>query len=138
MACGERVYKKLDQAKKAFEKLRAVPKLRIEREILYEVSAKRFEYTYEVLWKAVRLFLLEEKGLECNSPMDCFKALYSVGLVDEETSKSLPGIVRMRNRIVHIYDFSLAEEVYMFIKETVIPSFERILRRIEEECKRSE
>ena len=75
MACGERVLKKLDQARRAFEKLKAVPDLRVEREILYEVSAKRFEYTYEVLWKTVRLFLLEEKGLECNSPMDCFKAL---------------------------------------------------------------
>ncbi len=74
MACGERVLKKLDQARRAFEKLKAVPDLRVEREILYEISAKRFEYTYEVLWKAVRLFLLEEKGLECNSPMDCFKA----------------------------------------------------------------
>jgi len=49
---------------------------KLEKEILYEVAAKRFEYTYESLWKLLRLYLLELKGLECNSPMDCFKTFY--------------------------------------------------------------
>ncbi len=105
------------------------------KEILYEVSAKRFEYTYESLWKTIRLFLLEEKGIECNSPMDCFKSLYAVGLIDERYSEEIPRIVRMRNRVVHIYDFSLAEEVFVFVKDKVIPTFEAIIGRIRESCK---
>ncbi|WP_274542096.1 hypothetical protein [Hydrogenivirga caldilitoris] len=40
--------------------LKEVPALEgsLEKKILYEVSAKRFEYNYEVLWKTARLFLL--------------------------------------------------------------------------------
>jgi len=85
MACGERLLKKLDQTERAFMNLREVPALEnsLEKKILYEVSAKRFEYTYEVLWKTARLFLLEQKGVECNTPMDCFKGLYSAGLIEE-------------------------------------------------------
>ncbi len=125
------------QTEKAFKKLKEVESLRgfLPEEILYEVCAKRFEYTYESLWKSVRLFLLEQKGLECNSPMDCFKGLYSVGLIDESYSEILPKVVRMRNRVVHIYDFSVAEEVYRFIVEEVVPSFEKIIKSLKEECK---
>lgn len=102
--------------------------------MLYEVAAKRFEYTYESLWKTVRLFLLEEKGVECNSPMDCFKALYAVGLVDEKYSEELPRIVKMRNRVAYIYDFSLAEEVFLFVRNRVVPAFEDIIRKLREAC----
>ena len=104
-------------------------------EILYEVTAKRFEYTYEVLWKTARLFLLEEKGIECNSPMDCFKSLYSVGLIDEKCSEDIPKIVRMRNSIVHIYDFSLAEDLFKFVKDKVIPVFGGIVKTLRENCR---
>ncbi len=136
MACGERLLKKLDQTERAFQKLKGVRELEstLPREVLYEVSAKRFEYTYESLWKTIRLFLLEEKGIECNSPMDCFKSLYSVGLIDDEYSAHIPRIVRMRNNIVHIYDFSLAEEVFKFVVERVIPAFENIILNLKGEC----
>lgn len=119
MACGERVSKKLAQTERALKKLKELGGLEseLDREILHEVAAKRFEYTYESLWKTARLFLLENKGLECNSPMDCFKALYAVGMVGEPFSNSLPSVVRMRYSIVHIYDFSVAQEVYEFSKE---------------------
>ncbi len=105
------------------------------REILYEVTAKRFEYTYESLWKTIRLFLLEGKGIECNSPMDCFKSLYSVGLIDDKYSEDIPRIVRMRNNVVHIYDFSLAEDVFKFVVKKVIPAFENIIHNLNEACK---
>lgn len=102
--------------------------------MLYEVAAKRFEYTYESLWKTVRLFLLEEKGVECNSPMDCFKSLYAVGLIDEKHPEEIPRIVRMRNRVLHICDFSLAEEVFLFAKGRVVPVFEDMIRKLREAC----
>jgi len=105
-------------------------------EVLYEVAAKRFEYTYESLWKTARLFLLEEKGIECNSPMDCFKSLYSVGLIDESFSEDIPRIVRMRNSVVYIYDFSLAKDVYSFVDEVVIPAFENVISNLREACGR--
>ncbi len=136
MACGERVLKKLAQAERALSKLKEIKELegKLDEEILYEVSAKRFEYTYEAIWKTARLYLLEEKGLECNSPMDCFKSLYSVGLISDSKAQNLPSIVRKRNEVVHIYDFSIAQDVYLFVKERVLPVFEEIVLRLKTEC----
>jgi len=137
MACGKRVLEKLAQTERAFKKLKEVEGLqnKLDKDILYELAAKRFEYTYESLWKTIRLFLLEEKGLECNSPMDCFKALYSVGFINEDVAEVVPRIVRMRNHIVHIYDFSVAQDTFYFIRDRVVPVFEHILGKLKENCR---
>lgn len=90
------------------------------------------------MWKTARLFLLEQKGVECNTPMDCFKGLYSAGLIDKRFESIIPKIVRFRNQIVHIYDFSLAEYVYDFIVRTVIEAFEHIIRKLRRACEERE
>jgi uncharacterized protein YutE (UPF0331/DUF86 family) len=139
MACGERLLKKLAQAGRAYEKLKRIEELegRLEEEVLYEVSVKRFEYTYESLWKTVRLFLIELKGLECNSPVDCFRTLYAVGLKGEEETKELMKTIRLRNELMHVYDFSTAESSYSYIKQVVVPLFGKVLERLGQECEKS-
>lgn len=137
MECSPRLKKKLQQTLKAFKRLREIEDYegKLEKEILYEVAAKRFEYTYESLWKLLRLYLLELKGLECNSPMDCFKTFYQIGVLGEQEGALLPKVVRKRNEIVHIYDFELAEDVYDFIVRRAVPLFEKILKVVEKDCK---
>jgi nucleotidyltransferase substrate binding protein (TIGR01987 family) len=136
MACGERVLKKLDQSKKAFGKLKEIDKLKekLEDEILYEVSAKRFEYTFESLWKTIKTFLINEKGIECNSPMDCFKQFYKVMELPERFEEKIPKAVRFRNEIVHIYDYHRAEFIYNNLEQIVIPLFEEIIKKIDNYC----
>ena len=136
MECSPRLKKKLQQTLKAFKRLREIENYegQLEKEILYEVAAKRFEYTYESLWKLLRLYLLELKGLECNSPMDCFKTFYQIGVLGEQEGALLPKVVRKRNEIVHIYDFELAEDVYDFIVRRAVPLFEKILKVVKKDC----
>jgi len=136
MECSQRLIRKLRQTLRAFNRLKEIKNYEgyLEREILYEVAAKRFEYTFESLWKLLRLYLLELKGLECNSPMDCFKTFYQLGVLGEEEGKLIPKVVRKRNEIVHIYDFLLAEDIYRFILSEVIPLFEKILKVVEKDC----
>ncbi|MEJ5339685.1 MAG: nucleotidyltransferase substrate binding protein [Aquificaceae bacterium] len=140
MACGERLLKKLVQTEKALKKLEGVRALeeRLEEELLYEVATKRFEYTFESLWKTIRLFLLEKKGLECNSPMDCLKGFYSVGLLSREVAEKIAKTVRLRNEVVHIYDFSLAGRAYVDINSTALPLFRAVVERIKEECQKED
>ncbi|RME09431.1 MAG: hypothetical protein D6804_05880 [Aquificota bacterium] len=140
MACGERLLKKLAQTEKALKKLEGVRALeeRLEEELLYEVATKRFEYTFESLWKTIRLFLLEKKGLECNSPMDCLKGFYSVGLLSREVAEKIAKTVRLRNEVVHIYDFSLGERAYVDINSTALPLFRAVVERIKEECQKED
>jgi len=138
MACGERVLRKIAQSEKAFSKLKEINKLenQLEKEILYEVAAKRFEYTFESLWKTVKLFLQEQKGIECNSPMDCFKWIYKSMNLSSAYEDKIPKTVRFRNELVHIYDYETAEFIYYNLEEIVIPLFEEILDKIKSECKK--
>ena len=140
MECSQRLLRKLRQTLRAFNRLKEIKNYEgyLEREILYEVAAKRFEYTFESLWKLLRLYLLELKGLECNSPMDCFKTFYQLGVLGEKEGKLIPKVVRKRNEIVHIYDFLLAEDIYRFILSEVIPLFEKILKVVEKDCENLE
>ena len=126
MACEEKLKKKIFDLRKAYTKLKNIKNLSLGKEILFEVAAKRFEYTYEILWRSLKLFLLELKGVECFTPMDCFKTAYMINLIPEEYEKVVPEIVRKRNEIVHIYDFETAEEV-----------FGEIVGNLEKECKES-
>ena len=140
MECSQRLIRKLRQTLRAFNRLKEIKNYEgyLEREILYEVAAKRFEYTFESLWKLLRLYLLELKGLECNSPMDCFKTFYQLGVLGEEEGKLIPKVVRKRNEIVHICDFLFAEDIYRFILSEVIPLFEKILKVVEKDCENLE
>ena len=140
MECSQRLIRKLRQTLRAFNRLKEIKNYEgyLEREILYEVAAKRFEYTFASLWKLLRLYLLELKGLECNSPMDCFKTFYQLGVLGEEEGKLILKVVRKRNEIVHICDFLLAEDIYRFILSEVIPLFEKILKVVEKDCENLE
>ena len=61
MACEEKLKKKIFDLRKAYTKLKNIKNLSLGKEILFEVAAKRFEYTYEILWRSLKLFLLELK-----------------------------------------------------------------------------
>jgi nucleotidyltransferase substrate binding protein (TIGR01987 family) len=44
---------------------------------------QRFEFTFELLWKTLRLFLLQE-GISIRSPKEAHKETYRFGLIDNE------------------------------------------------------
>lgn len=61
---------------------------------------QRFEFTFELFWKSLRLILLHE-GFECRSPRSCIKEAYRVGfVVDGEIYLDM---LDDRNRTSHIY-----------------------------------
>lgn len=133
MAYRQRLDKKFKDFQRALNKILELPQMDLEKEILYEVTAKRLEYTFEILWKLTKL-LLEAKGLLCYSPLECFKALYQEGLIDEKLYKDLVHLTRMRNTIVHVYDFSTAEYIYIYtikeLKELLVNIREVLAREI--------
>ena len=90
--------------------------LKIPREIAVEVLSKRFEYTYEAMWKAVKE-ALRERGIECNSPRSCFRELLKEGIVPYSYEEILYKMVELRNTLVHIYSQEQAEEIYGKIRE---------------------
>lgn len=120
MAYSEKLKQKLANLERAFSKLHESQFFTYDFQINAEVAAKRFEYTFETLWKTLKLYLSEKKGLECNSPMDCLKSAYQVGLIPDNYEQDFIAMVRKRNDIVHIYNEPVAEEIYNLIKSRFI------------------
>ena len=130
MAYSEKLKKKVKYLQKTFNKLKECKEFKFEHVINVELSAKRFEYTYEILWRTIRLFLLEEKGLECYSPMDCFKLAFQVKLIPDNLELTFVQMVRSRNDIVHIYNDEVADEIYNNIVDKYIDAIGSVVGRL--------
>ena len=48
--------------------------------LIRDAAIKRFEFTFELLWKTLRIFL-REKGVEVKTPKDCFKEAFRIGWI---------------------------------------------------------
>lgn len=100
-----------------------------EDEIKRDAVIKRFEFTYEVLWKLLKR-IAEQKQMECFSPRLAFQAAFKMELIDDE--QLFVDIIEARNRTSHVYSEEGAEKIYKFIKDKVIAAFNKTEKRIEE------
>ncbi|SNR61029.1 HI0074 family nucleotidyltransferase substrate-binding subunit [Desulfurobacterium atlanticum] len=74
-------------------------------------AIQRFEFTFEIMWKAIKLFL-EKEGIICRSPRNCIRELFSTGFISEEDTKKLLFMLEDRNATVHTYKETIAEEIF--------------------------
>lgn len=99
--------------------------------ILRDAVIQRFEFTFELVWKSLRLYL-EHLGLECGSPRATLKKAFSEGLI--QTLEEADLWLRMledRNLTSHAYDESLAERIYQHIVLDYAPLLNRMAERIQ-------
>lgn len=100
-----------------------------EKDILIEIVVKRFEYTFESLWKTLREVLLAE-GIECASPLGAFKGAFNLGLIDKGHEEIFPLMVKKRSEIVHIYSDEDAQEIYLLIKTAFAPAIDDLFGKL--------
>lgn len=86
-----------------------------DKDVLVEIVVKRFEYTFECMWKTLKEILLAE-GIDSATPLSAFKAAFRMGLIDEKHEEVFPLIVKKRNEVVHIYSDEDAQEIYLMIR----------------------
>ena len=114
--------KSFEQAFTRLEEVLAEPKTDLAR----DAAIKRFEFTYELSWKALQRFL-EGEGISCNSPKNCFKEAYKFGLVPDSPLWSR--MIEDRNLTVHTYNASVADEIYGRLS-SYIPLFGELLAHL--------
>lgn len=131
MELSEKLILKIKNLNKAYSNLTEIPNMNYDFQVMVEVAAKRFEYTYESLWKVIKQYLIEVHGLTCYSPVDCFKNAFQVGLIASEDESVFYEIVRSRNELVHIYHEEKAKEVYENIVGKYIAEIGRIVDKID-------
>lgn len=113
------------EAVKAFEQaLQRLKEVLAEPEtaIIRDAAIKRFEFTFELAWKATQRFF-RDQGILCRSPKDCFREAFTFGLIQDN-----PLWIRMmedRNLTVHTYNEKTARQIYQNLK-SYLPLFEQL------------
>ncbi len=79
-------------------------------DMVRDSAIKRFELSFDVSWKLVKIFLEEEKGLQCRSPKDCFREAFQQEIIDYDDYWIT--MTDWRNVTVHTYKEELAEKLY--------------------------
>lgn len=90
---------------------------------------QRFEFTFELLWKALKIFL-EYQGIDIKTPRDSLKEAFRVEIIDDE--EIFLDMLEDRNRTSHIYSKEVSEEIFNRIKLHYVKSIEKVLEELKE------
>ncbi len=96
-------------------------------EINRDAAIKRFEFTFDLSWKAVKAFLEEEKGIICLSPKECLREAYRQALIEYEDLWL--AMTDWRNQSVHRYSEEFASDLYKKLPEA-LKSFQALSKTL--------
>lgn len=83
-----------------------------ETDIVRDAVIQRFEFTFEVVWKTLKLYL-ERQGHDCGGPRSTLKKAYIEGLIaTPEEADVWFQMLEDRNLASHAYDEALATSIY--------------------------
>jgi nucleotidyltransferase substrate binding protein (TIGR01987 family) len=80
--------------------------------VVRDATVKRFEYSFEAVWKLVQAYMGVREGSICNSPKSCFREAMRVGLLNEEETERFLEMTDDRNRTTHTYQLRVAQAVF--------------------------
>lgn len=88
---------------------------------------QRFEFTFELLWKALKIFL-EHHGISTKTPRDSLKEAFRIELFENE--EIFLDMLEDRNMTSHIYDKQTSEEIFKRIKLQYLKAIEEVLKKL--------
>jgi len=98
-------------------------------DIVRDATIQRFEFTFELLWKTLKL-TLEDKGILVGTPKDAFLEAFRLGWIRDEAI--FLKMLEARNKMSHIYDEKEARSIYKEISQRFLKPIQRLLAEIEE------
>lgn len=102
-----------------------------ESEIIRDATIQRFEFSFEAVWKALKLYL-EHQGHECGGPRPTLRKAFAEGIIpSEEEAEAWFQMLEDRNLTSHAYDEALATRIYGHIVRNHAPLLAEMARRIE-------
>lgn len=88
-------------------------------------KAQKFEYTLELSWKTIKVFLKKQEGIDEATPKKIAKAFYLGGYLAEDDYLSLIQAIDDRNKLSHIYN-----ETDFDLIVSRLPGYARLMERI--------
>lgn len=103
----------------------------VERKILRDSTIQRFEYSVDTLWKYLKEYLLQIKGITQNSPKPIFRNCLQANLATEKDVEKLIEMVDDRNLTTHTYKEDLANTI-----SEHIPAYLNLMEKLLQESKK--
>ena len=104
----------LDDLGRSLDRLAEALAVPVDEPLAIDGTIQRFEFTFELFWKAMRRLLARE-GIEGNSPRAVLREAFRLGWLDEE--QSWLKLLEDRNLTSHTYREPLALEIYRRIPQ---------------------
>ena len=81
-------------------------------DLIRDATIQRFEFTFEVVWKTLKIYL-ERQGHECGGPRPTLKKAFVENLIPTpEAADHWLAMLDDRNLTSHAYDEALANRIY--------------------------
>ncbi len=81
-----------------------------ESSIVMDATIQRFEFTYELMWKTLKIFLEDIHGIRAASPRLVFKEAYALSIIEQEDI--FLEMIKSRNLLSHTYNEKQAADIY--------------------------
>lgn len=80
---------------------------------------QKFEFTVELLWKTVQVFLFQVDGVDVATPKSVAKEFVEAGYCDYGTYELFIRAINDRNQLSHIYRQEMAETIRQRLSEYI-------------------
>jgi nucleotidyltransferase substrate binding protein (TIGR01987 family) len=102
-----------------------------ETDIVRDAAIQRFEFTFELVWKTLQLYL-EHEGLESGGPRAVLKRAFVMRLIpDQDEADVWLRMLDDRNLTSHAYDETLAVRIYTRIVQDYAPRLAQMAEKIQ-------
>jgi nucleotidyltransferase substrate binding protein (TIGR01987 family) len=98
-----------------------------EADLLKNGQIQKFEFSIEILWKTLRIFLYEIHGFDIQSPKGVIKKFFELGYINYQTSDNLLRAIEIRNTLSHVY----MKEVFQTLYREILPYSEVFIKVLE-------
>ncbi len=119
---ADRRVMRLEQLSNALDRLDEALQVPMSHTLAIDGTIKRFEFVFELLWKALK-DALEVEGVVAAGPRQVLVEAYNLNWVDDD--QLWFEILGSRNMCAHVYDSKIAEGIY-----AQIPAFASAIRQL--------
>ena len=126
----ERFFERKSELQNAVKRLREAV-AQPQSDLVRDAVIQRFEFTFELVWKSLKLYL-ERQGLDCGGPRSTLKKAFAEGLIDSPDQADVwMEMLEDRNLTSHAYDEALARRIYRHIVQNYAQLLKQMAAMIE-------
>lgn len=98
----------------------------LDTDIRRDSTLMRFAFTSEVAWKYLKVFLWDRHGVDIRGSKDAFRGALQYNLINEADTVTCLKMIDDRNRLVHEYNLSFADELFPRVRDNYAPALRRL------------